>query len=250
MRSKLLRSAWKVVRLGTHEVTGSLAYLRDWRTYNRKLAPSSRFRARLSDMAPYVMDRYQDAGVARGHYFHQDLWVAKQVFRANPPEHWDIGSRIDGFIAHLLVFRDVHVVDIRALDSSVPGLIFHRGDLTALDLPTKSVQSLSCLHAMEHVGLGRYGDKVDPDGCFHGMKELARILAPEGRLYFSVPIGRERAQFNAHRIFDPESILACFPALTLIHFAAVNDLGDLVDPADWRDYRTANMACGLFVFSK
>jgi len=103
---------------------------------------------------------------------------------------------------------------------------------------------------MEHVGLGRYGDKIDPNGCFQGMEELARILAPGGRLYFSVPIGRERTEFNAHRIFDPESVLECFSSLTLLHFAAINDLGELVDPANWRDYRTANLACGLFVFSK
>lgn len=250
MQSRLLRRTWRVVSIGMQGIAGSFAYVRDWRTYNRKLGRSSRFRARLSDMLPYLMDRYQDAGVARGHYFHQDLWVAKEIFHKNPAEHWDIGSRIDGFIAHLLVYRDVHVVDIRKLDCNVPGLTFHRGDLTALDIRANSIPSLSCLHAMEHVGLGRYGDKVDPDGCFQGMKELARILAPGGRLYFSVPIGRERAEFNAHRIFDPESVLECFPSLTLVHFAAINDLGELVDPANWRDYRTANLACGLFVFSK
>lgn len=250
MQSRLLRQAWKLVRLGTLEMRGSLAYVRDWRTYNSKLARSSRFRAHLSDMMPYLMDRFKDAGVTRGHYFHQDLWVAKEIFRQNPAEHWDFGSRIDGFIAHLLVHREVHVVDIRKLDSTVPGLTFHQGDLTALEIPTDSIPSLSCLHAMEHVGLGRYGDRIDPEGCFQGMKELARILTPGGRLYFSVPIGRERTEFNAHRVFDPKSILASFPSLTLIHFAAINDVGDLVDPADWRDYRTAHLACGLFVFSK
>jgi SAM-dependent methyltransferase len=236
-------------RLG-RSARGSYAYVCDWVVYNRQISRSSPFRAHLSDASPCLADRYQDAGSVRGHYFQQDLWAAKLIHRANPPEHWDIGSRIDGFIAHLLVFREVHVIDIRGLSSEVEGLLFHRGDLTALDIPTASISSLSCLHAMEHVGLGRYGDPIDPEGCFQGMRELARVLAPKGKLYFSVPIGRERVEFNAHRIFSPDTIVQHLSSLKLLHFAAIDDEDRLRDPADWKDFRTANLACGLFVFTK
>jgi len=239
------------IRTIARGITGTLAYFRDWRIYNQKLDQnSSPFRARLSDMVPCLTDRYAYAGVTRGHYFHQDLWVAKQIYNLNPSEHWDVGSRIDGFVAHLLVSREVHVIDLRRLESNVPGLRFYQGDITALNAGSDSIFSLSCLHAMEHVGLGRYGDKVDPNGCCQGMKELARVLAPGGRLYFSVPIGRERTEFNAHRIFDPKTILDRFPSLRLLHFAVIDDRGELIDPAKWEDYRTADHACGLFVFTK
>ena len=239
------------IRTIARGLSGGLAYIRDWRIYNQKLDDhSSPFRARLSDMLPCLTDRYECAGSTRGHYFHQDLWVAKEIYKLNPTEHWDVGSRIDGFVAHLLVSREVSVIDIRKLESNVPGLRFHQGDITGLNFPSGSIRSLSCLHAMEHVGLGRYGDKVDPKGCFQGMKELARVLAPGGRLYFSVPIGRQRTEFNAHRIFDPKTILDCFSSLRLLHFAAIDDRDELIDPANWEDYRTANHACGLFVFTK
>jgi hypothetical protein len=231
-------------------VLGLSAYLRDCVAYNQSTPPKTSFNIRLEHLHPRLGDRYHDAGTAGGDYFHQDLWVARKIFAANPFEHWDIGSRIDGFIAHLLTFRTVNVIDIRTLQSSIPGLIFHQGDVTALQIPDDSIESLSCLHAMEHVGLGRYGDPIDPWGCFKGMQELQRVLAPGGKLYFSVPIGRERVEFNAHRVFDPFTVIETFSSLTLVEFAAVNELGDLIDPAKPEDFKTIRSACGLFVFEK
>ncbi len=59
--------------------------------------------------------------MAGGHYFHQDLWAAKKIFKRRPMTHVDIGSRVDGFVAHLLVFMPVTAVDIRYLDSNIEG---------------------------------------------------------------------------------------------------------------------------------
>ena len=61
-----------------------------------------------------------------------------------------------------------------------------------------SVESLSYLHTMEHIGLGRYGDPIDPLGYLKGMNELQRVLKPGGKLYLSVLIGQERVEFNAY----------------------------------------------------
>lgn len=229
---------------------GLAAYIRDWVAYNQVTSPKVSFNIRLAHLHPCLGDRYHNAGIAGGDYFHQDLWVARKIFAANPGEHWDIGSRIDGFIAHLLTFRTVNVIDIRKLESKVSGLIFHQGDVTALQIADDSIESLSCLHAMEHVGLGRYGDSIDPWGCFKGMQELQRVLAPGGKLYFSVPIGKERVEFNAHRVFDPFTVIEAFSSLTLVEFAAINDMGDLIEPAQPEDFRTIRSACGLFVFEK
>lgn len=229
---------------------GLSAYIRDWVAYKQVTSPKASFSIKLTDIHPCLGDRYEDAGIASGGYFHQDLWVARKIFAAHPCEHWDIGSRIDGFIAHLLTFRTVNVIDIRNLESKVSGLTFHQGDVTALQILDDSIKSLSCLHAMEHIGLGRYGDPIDPWGCFKGMQELQRVLAPGGKLYFSVPIGRERLEFNAHRVFDPFTVIEAFSSLTLVEFAAINDQGDLIDPAKPEDFRDLRSACGLFVFEK
>jgi hypothetical protein len=226
------------------------AYLGDCLTYSKARLPQDAFKITLQNLHPCLDDRYDSAGSTSGDYFHQDLWVARQIFAANPREHWDIGSRIDGFISHLLTFRAVNVIDIRPLESKVSGLTFHQGNITALTLPDQAIESLSCLHTMEHIGLGRYGDPIDPLGCFKGMIELQRVLKPGGKLYFSVPIGRERVEFNAHRIFDPLTILSAFSALKLVDFVAVNGAGDFVDRVQPEDFRAVHYACGIFTFEK
>ena len=218
--------------------------------YHQASAPTT-FRVRARHMYPVLVDRYERAGEASGHYFHQDLWAARHVFVDNPPRHYDVGSRIDGFIAHLLSFRgEVYVFDIRGLDSRVTGLHFVRGNATALPLPDASVHSISCLHAAEHFGLGRYGDSIDPQASFTAAGELKRVLAPGGRLYFSVPIGRERLEFDAHRVFAPATVLSAFAELELVEFAAVDDEGGYRPSADPGDYVAAHYSCGLFLYKK
>ncbi len=232
------------------DVQGLLLYIRDYVNYKQQPQPKESLKINLGKIYPCLSDRFDNAGLTTGDYFHQDLWVARKIFGANPVEHWDVGSRIDGFITHLLTFRGVNVIDIRPLKSTVSGLTFYQGDITKLPMTDKSMQSISCLHTMEHIGLGRYGDPINPNGCFKGMKELERVLAPGGTLYFSVPIGREHVAFNAHRIFDPCTIIESFKSLDLMEFVAINGSGDLVDPARIEDFRKVDYSCGVFVFKK
>jgi hypothetical protein len=58
------------------------------------------------------------------------------------------------------------------------------------------------MHVIEHIGLGRYGEALDPDGDLKAIRELVRVLAAGGNLLVVVPVGRPRIQFNAHRIYD------------------------------------------------
>src|SRR5258708_12219402 len=85
----------------------------------------------------------------------------------------------------------------------------------------------SSLHAGEHFGLGRYSDPVDLAACFEFMDALQRVLKPGGTLYFSVPVGRERLEFNAHRVFGPQTIIDCFSKLQLVSFSYVGEGGPL-----------------------
>lgn len=204
-----------------------------------------------TDIYPALQDFDADAGEVTGHYFFQDLWAARKIFQRRPERHIDIGSRIDGFVAHLLTFMPVTVIDVRPLASGVAGLDFIRADAINLHgFSDRSVDSISSLHAIEHFGLGRYGDPVDPDGWRKAMLGLQRVLRPGGRLYLSVPVGRERLCFNAHRIFSPMRILDTLADLALVSFAGVDDSGRFLDGAKPGELANQEYACGLFEFTR
>ena len=155
-------------------------------------------------LAPTLHDRRDSSGSSDGHYFWQDLICARWIFEDSPKNHLDIGSRIDGFIAHLLSFRDVDVIDIRRPETSVPGLNTIVADA---QLPLASISSkyssVSSLHSLEHFGLGRYGDKLDPYGHQQGLLNIANLVEPRGFLYVSYPLGNDEVQFNAQRLLRP-----------------------------------------------
>ncbi|MFC5863969.1 DUF268 domain-containing protein [Acidicapsa dinghuensis] len=225
-------------------------YIRDIVQYG-KMNPPRGFRISVASLFPILTDRDASAGIVQDHYFRQDLWAAQKIFERNPKKHVDIGSRIDGFIAHLLTFRSVTVIDIRSLECDIPGLTFVQDDATELNhVDNDSIDSMSSLHVAEHFGLGRYGDPIDPQACFRFMKTLQRVLSPGGRLYFSVPIGRERVEFNAHRIFAPLTVLQNFTGLKLVSFSFIGDDGLLHSDANPLAIPESDYACGLFEFTK
>lgn len=157
---------------------------------------------------PCLQDRFDSSGYTKSEYFWQDLIVAKAIFARAPEKHVDVGSRIDGFVAHLASFREVEVLDIRPLPNKIPGVIFKQADLmNPLPEYENYCDSFSCLHTLEHFGLGRYGDPVQTDGFRKGLKNMVKILKPDGIFYLSVPIGIERVEFNANRVFSPATIL-------------------------------------------
>ena len=179
---------------------------------------------------PCLEDRFTASGSARWHYFHQDLLVARRVFSRKPELHVDIGSRVDGLVAHIASFRKIEVFDVRPLTDKIPNVEFRQADLMGA-LPGAFrgyCDSLSCLHALEHFGLGRYGDPVDYDGWRKGLENIYSILKPVGTFYFSVPIGPQRIECNAHRVFAVEFLLKYFAAKYEVRaFSYVDDAGDL-----------------------
>ena len=119
-----------------------------------------------------------------------------------------------------------------------------------LPLEDASVPSISCLHVVEHIGLGRYGDPIDPDGSVKAAKELVRVLAPGGSLYFSMPVGRSRVEFNAHRIYSVLQVLELFKKLNLVQLCIVSDDGKFHKDVSTTGWENQNYACGMFLFAK
>lgn len=196
---------------------------------------------------PCLHDRRMAGGVARGHYFHMDLHVAQRVFELRPRRHVDVGSRVDGFVAHVASFRPVEVVDIRPVASSARNISFVQADLMAgAGGLAGACDSVSCLHALEHFGLGRYGDPVDAEGHLKGWRSLHEMLEPGGRLHFAVPMGPLRVEFDAHRVFSVRYLLERMidPLYEVAEFSYVGRSAELVRGADCRGAEAAgNFGC-------
>jgi SAM-dependent methyltransferase len=226
------------------------AYARNARAYSRSNRNES-FDIRWGDLWYRSYDRYADAGSITFHYFFQDLWAASHLHEAGVRRHVDVGSRLDGFVAHALTFCDVCYVDVRPLGVRIPRLTFTRALVTELPFATGSIPSLSCLHVLEHVGLGRYGDPIDPEGHIRAAAELARVLEPGGTLLFGTPVGRERVCFDAHRVFDPDTVVRLFSDLRLAEFSLIDDRGRWrSEGASFADAQACSYGCGLFRFEK
>jgi len=207
----------------------------------------------ISNIYPILRDFGTQAGIATGHYFHQDLLVATLIKQANPTRHIDVGSSIEGFVAHVASFREIEVLDIRPLQIAGHSQIrFVQSDLMRLDQSMVGIcDSLSCLHAIEHFGLGRYGDPIDPNGHLKGFYNLSKMLQNGGTLYISFPIGKPGVHFNAHRIFHPEDILDWSMNLfQLIRFDYVDDKGNLHTNASLSSLPTLTYGCGIYTIRK
>ena len=216
-----------------------------------QLNKENKFNIKVSFLRPILHERNLPAGYLSLHYFHQDIWAAKKILNRRPSIHYDIGSRIDGFISHLLVFMPVTVLDIRPLQNKIPNLNFIQCDATDLaGIESNSIDSLSSLHAIEHFGLGRYGDHLDPSGYSKVLKAMQRVLKPGGCLYIGVPIGKERVEFNSQRVFDPSTIVEKLDELTLKSFSVVDEKGELIQNTDIAKFSNCSLCCGLFEFIK
>lgn len=203
---------------------------------------------KLIDLYPRILEKTETQPFD-SHYFYQDIWAFDKILKSKIDKHIDIGSRID-FVGFLSSVISVEYVDIRALKTDLKNLRFIKGDILKLPYENNSIKSLSCLHVAEHIGLGRYGDELNPRGTLEAARELARILTPGGNLYFSLPIGKSRLCFNAHRIHSPYQILEYFRGLKLVDFCAIDDKGRLIKNADINLLSQSDYACGLFHFSK
>jgi len=231
------------------------ALLRDYWKLKEQLRSKSDFK--IAKFFPILGDKQDCGGLISGHYFHQDLWVAQRIFKAQPKKHVDIASRVDGFVAHVAVFREIEIFDIRPILSKVRNVTFVQADLMDQSSTYDNYcDSISCLHAIEHFGLGRYNDPIDADGHLKGLNSIHKILKPGGTFYFSTPIGPQRIEFNAHRVFSLTYLLNILKKdYELIHFSYVDDAGDLFEnqPLTAQNIQAnfnCHYGCGIFELRK
>lgn len=220
-------------------------YWRDWRKYSRLPGAEN---LRFVDSNPQLFDR-TDVTPFDAHYYYLSGWAMRRIVQSKAAQHVDVGSLV--IFSNLLgAVMPVTFVDYRPLEAKLTGLTSVGGSILDLPFESGTVKSLSCLHVAEHIGLGRYGDPLDPLGTAKAAGELARILAPSGNLFFALPVGHPRVCFNAHRVHSPETVPRYFPGLELVEFSMVNDDGAFVEKAPPATAADCHYACGMYWFTK
>lgn len=229
-------------------VRGAAAYLRyftEWWRYARLPGAEA---IRLIDTYPQLHDRTSTTAID-AHYFYVNGWAMRLIVGQKPASHVDIASQV--IFANLLgAVVPTTFVDYRPLIANLEGLTCIGGNILELPFADESIESLSCLHVAEHIGLGRYGDALDPLGTLKSARELTRVLAKGGNLYFAVPVGKPRLCFNGHRVHAVTVIDDYFQPLERIELSGVHDDGRFVQRVTPDEFRLSEYACGMFWFQK
>lgn len=235
----LLFGWWR--NLGTFFV-----YLKEY--FQFKQRSDGRFPIRASDMHPYLEDRTKVTPFDH-HYIYHPAWAARILAQTRPEKHIDISS-ILSFSTQVSAFIPMEFYDYRPATVTLSALYCGKADLTNLHFADDSIPSLSCMHTIEHIGLGRYGDPMDPQGDLKAIKELKRVVAPGGSLLFVTPTGKAAIHFNAHRIYSYAQILSYFEGWSLENFALIMDDGSFKAVATEQEADSQSYGCGCYWFKK
>lgn len=219
-------------------------YLRFWRSYRAYQRLSGAPVCAWADL-DIQLDDWQ-ATTPLSYYFYQDTWAFRKVVNARPARHVDIGSTAL-FVGCLATVVPTVSLDVRPLWARVRGLTPLGGLITRLPFVSNSLESVSALCVIEHIGLGRYGDPLNPDGTSQAARELVRVLAPGGSLYVSAPCGRSYVAFNAHRSFARDELPGMFVGLQVSEFVLVNNRGVTEEVSEDSG---AGLQVGLLHFTK
>jgi SAM-dependent methyltransferase len=233
-------------------VARSPKYLRDLAEFKR-LASAQGLPLVLGRPRPILNDATAITGFDE-HYVYHTGWAARILRDTRPVRHVDISSSLM-FVSIASAIVPIDHYDYRPPDLKLDNVTAGAADLQALPFDDGSIPSLSCMHVVEHVGLGRYGDPIDPSGDSRAMAELSRVVAPGGQFLFVTPVGRPRVEFNAHRVYAFEDIRQQFSAFDLVEFALVPDSKTgtgtaLIRNADSGLVAEQSYGCGCFYFLK
>lgn len=209
---------------------------------------------KIDYLFPTIADHLEKAGNIIPHYFYQDIIVASYIFKNKPIKHVDIGSRLDGFVSHIACFRKIEVFDIRSVKLNIKNIKFTKLNLNNINKKLENyTDSLSCLHTIEHLGLGRYGDEVNPQGFKKGFYNLVKMLKVNGVLYISFPISKKnKVFFNSERRFNPLDILSWSNKLQLERFDYIDDNENIYEDINLSHFNYGQLknGCGIYTFKK
>lgn len=238
-----------------HPLAGFIPYLFDYCRFkkNRESLSDSRFKMNVNELYPCLNDNTGKTPFD-AHYIYHPAWAARILAKTEPKEHVDISSSLS-FVTIVSSFIKVHFYDYRPAELNLTNLSSGAVDIMSLPFVDGSISSLSCMHVVEHIGLGRYGDPLHSKGDLLAVMELKRVLKSGGDLLFVVPVGRDaKIMYNAHRIYTFDLVIGMFSDYKLMDFSLVSDadghVNDFISPASKKDADNCVYGCGCFWFQK
>lgn len=226
-----------------HATFNMFGFLKEYFTF-RSLKNNPNFELCFGNLYPCLTDKTEVTPIDAV-YFYQDAWAAGKIFENKPKHHYDVGSSAKT-IAIISQFVPTTMVDIRPVELQLENLFFKKGSILELPMEDNSVESISSLCVVEHIGLGRYGDPLDQFGSEKAIDELQRVTKSGGQILFSVPIERESVvYFNAHRTFNRDYLISLFSSCNLIEEKYIVDNKLQNEFSNSRGYTV-----GLFLYKK
>ena len=218
-------------------------FFRDFQKY-QSLKKNKQFSHKDRHFYPCLTDKTESHEI-EPIYFYQNSWAAKKIFDLKPKNHVDVGSSATA-IGLISQYFPTTMVDIRPLPVTLTGLSFVKGSILKLPFKNNSLETLSSVCVVEHIGLGRYGDKLDQFGSEKAIKELKRVVKKGGHIIITVPIdAHNHVHFNAHRTFTREYIVSLFSSFKLVEEKYIYGMSmqDEYDPS-------LGFGTGLYLFKK
>jgi SAM-dependent methyltransferase len=242
----------KLIKKDKFTFSNLLIFIKEFNNFKILNSQSNRnLSVDILDLYPCINDKTNTTNIDP-HYIYHTAWASRIIAKIRPESHVDISSYIY-FSTLVSAFIPVKFYDYRPAKLILSNLISEVADLLNLPFENNSIKSLSCMHVVEHIGLGRYGDPLDSEGDLKAINELKRVLVKDGSLLFVVPIGQPKIMFNAHRIYSYSQIINYFSGFSLEEFAFIpdngNETGLLYNP-ELKLVNQQNYGCGCFYFKK
>lgn len=185
-------------------------------------------------------------------YLYHINWALRKLSTLSPTVHVDFSSSLN-FISACSIQNSVIFYDLRPVTLHLNNVVCKATDLSTFDPTIQPESSVSCMHVVEHIGLGRYGDRIDALGDLKAIDNLGKYVCSKGSLLFVVPIGLPAIYFNAHRVYNPRDVVRYFSndfSLDEFYFIPANTKDPPFSTKDLSIADNFTYACGCFHFVK
>jgi 2-polyprenyl-3-methyl-5-hydroxy-6-metoxy-1,4-benzoquinol methylase len=131
-------------------------------------------------------------------------WVISELPKGNC-EILDFGPGVFELVSLTAARNDSKVTcfDVRQIKPQIEhkNIEYLTGDILAHNFNGQVFNCIINTSTIEHIGMGRYGDRENPDGDIIAMQKLKGLLKPDGKMILTIPIGLDKIHGNLYRVY-------------------------------------------------